>query len=167
MKKRFSTVLMSAAVIGLFAGVSASAENMNDQIVPTKHNKNLTLGQIADMQPGLGTVMIEYGNRFYKAYYAARAANWDLAAYQVKEMTEIQEVGEATRPEHAEELRAFEHTYLDAVKESIKAKDWNAFAGNYAKAVDGCNACHTGAGFSYIKYRLPTRAPASVPSVTW
>ncbi len=167
MKSTFSTLLASAAAIALLGGMSANAANMNDQVVPTKHNKNLTLGQIADMQPGLGTVMIEYGHRFYKAYYAARAANWELAAYQVKEMTEIQEVGEATRPEHAEELRAFEHTYLDPLNESIKAKDWNGFAANYAKAVGACNACHTGAGFSYIKYRLPTHAPESVPSVTW
>jgi len=167
MKKEFSTLLVSAVVVSLCAGVSANAGDMNNQVVPTKHNKNLTLGQIADMQPGLGTVMIEYGHRFYKAYYAARAANWDLAAYQVKEMTEIQEVGEATRPGHAEELKAFEHAYLDALQDSIKAKDWNGFASNYAKATEACNACHTGAGFSFIKYRLPEHAPESIPSAVW
>jgi len=55
--------------------------------VPTKHNKNMTLGQIADIQPGLGTVMIEYGHRFYLAYYAAKAGNWGLANYEIKEQT--------------------------------------------------------------------------------
>ncbi len=166
MKSTFSTLLVSAAAIALLGGMSANAADMNDQVVPTKHNKNLTLGQIADIQPGLGTVMIEYGHRFYIAYYAAKAANWELAAYQVKEMTEIQEVGELTRPGHSEELKAFEHTYLDPIQASIKAKDWNAFSGNYAKAVGACNACHAGTGHGYIQYRLPAHPPA-VPSVTW
>ena len=164
---KLTKLLLSVAVIGLFAGVGAQAKNMNDQVVPTKHNKNMTLGQIADITPGLGTVMIEYGHRFYIAYYAAKAGNWDLAAYEIKEQTEIQEVGEVTRPGHAEELKAFEHTYLDPIQVAIKAKDWNKFTANYAAAVDGCNNCHAGTGHGFIKYRLPTRAPESVPSATW
>ena len=167
MKRGFTKLLLSAAVIGLFAGVGANAKNMNNLVVPTKHNKNLTLGQIADITPGLGTVMIEYGHRFYIAYYAAKAGNWGLAGYEIKEQTEIQEVGEVTRPSHAEELKAFEHTYLDPIKKDIKAKDWNGFAAHYAAAIEGCNGCHAGTGHSYIKYRLPTHAPESVPSVVW
>jgi len=167
MKSKFTKLLLSAAVIGLFAGVGANAKNMNDQVVPTKHNKNLTLGQIADMQPGLGTVMIEYGHRFYIGYYAAKAGNWDLADYQLKEQLEIQEVGELTRPGHKAELKAFEDTYLIPIQKAIKAKDWNAFSASYAAATEGCNNCHEGAGFGFIKYRLPTSAPASVPSVVW
>ncbi len=167
MKSKFTKLLLSVAVVGLFAGIGANAKNMNDQVVPTKHNKHMTLGQIAEITPGLGTVMIEYGHRFYLAYYAAKAGNWDLAAYEIKEQTEIQEVGEITRPGHAEELKAFEHGFLDPIMASIKAKDWNSFAKNYAAAEQGCNDCHAGTGHSYIKYRLPTTPPASVPSVVW
>ena len=167
MKSRFTKLLLSAAVIGLMAGVGANAKSISSQVVPTKHNKNMTIGQVAEITPGLGTVMIEYGHRFYIAYYAARAGNWDLAAYEIKEQTEIQEVGEITRPGHADELKAFEHSYLDPIVKSIQAKDWNSFTANYAAAVDGCNNCHVGTGHGYIKYRLPTRAPESVPSVVW
>ena len=165
--KSLTKLLLSAAVIGLVGGVSANAKNMNDQVVPTKHNKNMTLGQIAEITPGLGTVMIEYGHRFYIAYYAARAGNWGLANYEITEQTEIQEVGEITRPGHAEELKAFEHAYLDPILKDIKAKDWNSFTAHYAAAVDGCNNCHVGTGHGFIKYRLPTHAPESVPSVVW
>jgi hypothetical protein len=48
---------------------------------------------LSDLQPGLGTVMIEYGDRFTNMYYAAKGRNWDLAAYMLKEAKEIQEVG--------------------------------------------------------------------------
>ena len=167
MKSKFSKVLLSVAVLGLLGGLGAYAKDMSKVVVPTKHNKNLTLGQIADMQPGLGTVMIEYGHRFYIAYYAAKAGNWGLAAYELKEQTEIQEVGEVTRPNNAAALKGFEHTYLDPLMADAKAKNWNAFAKDYAAAVEGCNACHAGTGHPYIKYRLPEKAPVSVPSVVW
>jgi hypothetical protein len=39
------------------------------------------LKTLAVLQPGLGTVMIEYSNRAGNVYYAAQAGNWGLAAY--------------------------------------------------------------------------------------
>ncbi len=167
MTSKFTKLLLSAAVIGLFAGVTANAKSMNDQVVPTKHNKNLTLGTIAEIQPGLGTVMMEYGHRFWVAFYAAKNGNWGLATYMVKEMPEIQEVGEATRPGHAEALKAFEHTYLDPLLSAVKAKDWNAFTAAYSAATNGCNDCHVATNHGFIHYKLPTVPPESVPSVLW
>jgi len=165
MKSKFTKLLLSAAVIGLFCGIGANAKDMSSVVIPTKHNKNLTLGMIADMQPGLGTIMIEYSHRFYVAYYAAKSANWGLANYEVKEMPEIQEVGEMTRPGHKAELKAFEDTYLAPIFKAIKAKNWNAFNNAYYKAVHGCNNCHVATGHEFIRYRLPATPPASLPSL--
>ena len=51
------------------------------------------LKTLADLQPGLGTVMIEYSGLYTNAYYAAAGGNWGLAGYHIKEAREIQEVG--------------------------------------------------------------------------
>jgi cytochrome c553 len=112
------------------------------------------------IQPGLGTVMQEYGYRYALAWYAAEAGNWGMAQYQVKEATEIQEVGEITRPGKAELLKNFEHTYLDPVIEAIKAQDKGAFESAYKAAIDGCNACHQGTGHPYVRYQMPPSVPA-------
>ncbi len=125
-----------------------------------KGNTDEKLKTLADIQPGLGTVMIEYANRFTNAYYAAKGGNWDLASYMVKEMGEIQEVGETTRPARADALKAFEKSYFDKLNEAIKAKDFKKFEADFKNTVQGCNGCHAGQGFPYIKYQLP-RAPAS------
>ncbi len=117
------------------------------------------LKTLADLQPGLGTVMIEYANRFTNAYYAAKGGNWGLADYMVKEMREIQEVGETTRPARADALKAFEG-YLSDLGETIKAKDFKKFDSKFKEAVQGCNGCHAGQGFPYIKYQLPKNPPA-------
>ena len=89
-------------------------------------------------QPGLGTVMIEYSNRYTDMYYAAKTGNWPLAAYQLKEALEIQEVGETTHPARADALRAFEQAFLDPIGKAIQAKDFEQFASRLAcKAATG------------------------------
>ncbi len=128
------------------------------EIVATTKHGNLTLNQIAEIQPGLGTVMIEYGTRFYRTYQAAKEGNWDLAKYELKEAKEIQEVGETTRPNKAAMLKTFESAYLDPLDKAIDAKNWNTFETAYNKAVEGCNNCHAATGHPYIKY--PDAMPA-------
>lgn len=120
-----------------------------------KGNPEEKLKTLAEIQPGLGTVMIEYGARYTNAYYAAKGGNWDLAGYQLKEAREIQEVGETTRPARAAALKAFEKSYFDPLDEAIKAKDFKKFAVAFQKGIQGCNGCHAGQGIPYIKYELP------------
>jgi hypothetical protein len=72
-------------------------------------------------------VMIEYSHRYSTLYYAAKAGNWPPAAYELKEALEIQEVGETTRPEKAEALKAFERSFLTPLDKTIKAKDFKRF----------------------------------------
>ncbi len=125
----------------------------------TKHGE-LTIDQIASMQPGLGRLMPEISERYWILYYAAKGGNWDLAAYQLKEAREIQEVGETTRPARAEALKSFEKNYLDPLDAAIKAKDFKKFNKAFKDGIQGCNTCHIGQGFPYIKYQLPN-APMS------
>ncbi len=132
----------------------------------------LTNEQLSDIQPGLGTVMVEYGTRFANLWFAAQAGNWEMARYQVLEMTEIQEVAEMTRPKRADALKAFEKGFLDKLDEAVKAKDLAAFTTAYDSAIVGCNGCHTGqtsadfpGGYKFVKIQRPT-APV-FPGVDW
>ncbi len=145
------------AAVGTILVLTAVGAYGQDWLKGTSDEKLKTLG---DIQPGLGTVMIEYANRFGNAYYAAKGGNWDLAAYMVKEMREIQEVGETTRPARADALKAFEKSYLDTLDAAIKAKDFKKFAAGFKDTVQGCNGCHAGQGFPYIKYQLPKAPPS-------
>ncbi len=112
------------------------------------------------IQPGLGTVMQEYGYRYALAWYAAEAGNWGMAEYQLKEATEIQEVGEVTRPGKADLLKNFEQTSLEPVIDAVKAQDKAAFESSYEAAIEGCNACHQATGHPYVRYQMPPSVPA-------
>src|SRR5262249_7504088 len=118
------------------------------------------LKTLANIQPGLGTVMMEYGARWTNTYYAAKAGNWDLAAYQIKEALEIQEVGETTRPKRADALKTCDTAYMPRISEAIKAKDFGKFEAALKAGTKGCNGCHSSQGFAYIEYKLPAAPPA-------
>jgi hypothetical protein len=147
------SVLAAACLMTLSAASYAASDWLKG--TPAEQVKTL-----AELQPGLGTVMIEYGNRFTTMFYAAKGGNWGMADYQLKEMREIQEVGETTRPARAPMLKAFESSSLDSLAETIKAKDWKKFDGAFKDAVVGCNGCHAAQGFAFIKYELPKSSPS-------
>lgn len=118
------------------------------------------LTTLENIQPGLGTIMMEYAARYTNAYYAAKGGNWGLAAYQIKEAKEAQEVGETTRPKRAEALKAFESSYLAPIEKAIEAKDFKKFDVAFKAGIQGCNGCHASQGFPFIKYELPKAPPA-------
>ena len=146
-------VISAACLMALTGGTYAAS----DWLTGSTEEQLKTL---ANIQPGLGTVMMEYSARYTNAYYAAKGGNWDLAGYMVKEALEIQEVGETTRPERAGALKAFETAYLEPLDAAIKAKDFDKFSAAFNAGVKGCNGCHASQGFPYIEYTLPDSPPA-------
>jgi hypothetical protein len=147
----------------------AAAPAQQAQPTPTP----LTIQQLSDIQPGLGTVMVEYGHRMAALWFAGEAGNWDFAAYQLQEMREIQEVGETTRPARAPALKSFESSFLDPLGERIKAKDKTQFEAAYNSAIQGCNSCHgsqTSAdfpqSFRFVKVQTPKDTLESIYSYT-
>lgn len=143
-----------AAAAATLMLVFAQSSSPNPDIF--KGNLQDRVDALANIQPGLGTVMIEYGDRITNTYYAAKGGNWGLAQYQLKEATEIQEVGEITRPANAALLKSVEDNYLTPLNDTILAMDWPTFQTRFDTMVSqGCNACHAATGHPYIEYKLP------------
>ncbi len=152
-----------AAVVAVIVANSQTSAKFNQV------DRNTALWNI---QPGLGTVMIEYGVRFGNVWWAADAGNWDMVNYQLGEMVEIQEVGETTRPARSDALKKYEDEDLKPLMDAAKAGDKAAFADAYDQAVTGCNKCHgeqknsAGKPFRFIRIMRPaSQAPFS--NVDW
>jgi hypothetical protein len=150
-------MLLAAASLIVLAGGAVYAAS--DWLTGSTEEQLKTL---AEIQPGLGTIMMEYSTRYTNTYYAAKGGNWDLAAYMMKEALEIQEVGETTRPARAGALKAFETAYLEPLNAAIAAKDFQKFDSSFKAGVKGCNGCHASQGFPYIEYVLPESPPAAL-----
>src|SRR5437879_10741944 len=77
-------------------------------VARTKHCE-LSLDQLAEIQPGLGRLMPEVSERFWILYYAAKEGNWGLAQYQLNGVRNLLRIGAVTRPKMAN-YRSEEHT---------------------------------------------------------
>ncbi len=124
----------------------------------TKHTE-LTLDQIATLQPGLGHLMPQVSERYWIAYYAAHGGNWTLAAYQLNELLGLLRQGALTRPQYDQQLSTFERVHVAALVRAIEARDLTAFDEAFQKATDAANMYHRALGHPEIIWRLPTHPP--------
>ena len=173
MKKTVMTVLLVTTALALVLALSACATSTTSSPTATTPaastatgtpagNPLLTNVQLSDIAPGLGTVMVEVGYRNWVLPYAAKGGNWELAAYQVKEIGEIMEVGETTRPKRKAGLSKFTDGPLKALNDAITAKDIAAFDTAWTAEVKGCNDCHDEQGFKFMEWKLPSTPPADL-----
>ena len=134
---------------------------MVDGMSPTAHTKHgdLTLDEIAEMQPGMARLMLEVSQRFWILYFAAKGGNWDLARHEFSETRKTLRMAAQVRPKYGEPLGAFESEQLAALEASIKAKDWSEFDDAFRAAVDTGNARHRELGYEYIEWQVPDTAP--------
>lgn len=150
-------ILKSIIAAGFLVALGGTANAQSDWL---KGSPDEQIKKLAEIQPGLGTVMLEYSFRFGTMYYAAQGGNWKLADYELKEMTEIQEVAENTRPGRAQALKSFEEKSLGPIGEAIKAKNIKAFNVAFSAGLKGCNECHVDQKYGFIHYVLPKSSPS-------
>ena len=136
----------------------ADEKSLKDVAVWTGH-REMTLEDVAVIQPGLGRIMPDIGNRTWKLYYAAKAKNWALAKFQAKEIRGLMELGAFTRPKYEDNLNQFLTENWKPVEEAIAKEDFDAFDAAFQKAVEAGNAFHELRDKPYLKWKLPETPP--------
>ena len=127
-------------------------------VVKTKHG-DLTLDQLAEVQPGMARLMKEIGERYHILYYAAKGGNWKLAQHELKQIISLMKAGATLRPKYSHDLNSFIQTHLNSMGDSIEAREWTKFEHEYKKAIDESNKLHDKYGYSFIRYVLPKTPP--------
>jgi NAD(P)-dependent dehydrogenase (short-subunit alcohol dehydrogenase family) len=103
--------------------------------------------------------MVEYAQRFWTMYYAAKADNWALAKYMHSEMMKLGKIVPVVRPKYAEGMTEFEHECMEPLLAAITASDWSAFDDAYRRAVEGSDTYHDRFAKPFIRFRLPPQPP--------
>jgi hypothetical protein len=109
--------------------------------------------------PRLGDIMNNAQTRHIKLWYAAKAANWDLAAFEIRQLKAnlveaallysgipVTNVTTLTAP-------------LQSVADAIDAKDSQKFAKAFGDLTGGCNSCHQSMQRAFVLIRTPTEQP--------
>lgn len=127
-------------------------------VAKTKHGE-ISLDQLAEIQPGMARLMDEVARRYYYTYYAAKGGNWQLASHQLKEMISVLKIASITRPKYSEDILKFEKEYLSPIGEAIKEMNWEKFEETYQRGIKGSDFYHDKYGKTYIRYTLPPEPP--------
>ncbi len=134
---------------------------MSEVKAKTPHGE-MTIDQLAEIQPGMAATMKVVGERFTQTYYAAKGGNWKLAAYQLNQLRAAFRTAKVTRPKFAEDLEAFDKEYLAPIFKAIHDKEWGQFEASFRRGEAGSDMYHDKRGVSYIRYRLPDGAPSNL-----
>jgi hypothetical protein len=125
------------------------------------HNgkRDITIDELAQMQPGMDRLMAEVGPRAHRLCYAARAGNWRLADYFFRSMVKQLRLCATSRPKYDADMKAFLDDDCMPVRDAIRDRDLERFETSYQHMVDRANHYHEVFGKPYIKWVTPARPP--------
>jgi hypothetical protein len=117
------------------------------------------LSDLGHLMPGMAEIMPLVGERIWKCYYAAKAHNRKLAAFQLKEAVNLMQKGSILRPKYEEDIDAFTSGVVASLQASIEAEDWDAFETTFDSMVDQANAYHEKYDKGFLRWQLPSTPP--------
>jgi hypothetical protein len=117
------------------------------------------LGNLGLVLPGMAEIMPLIGARIWKCWYAGKAHNKPLAAFQLKEAVGLMEKGAFLRPKYAENMDKFIAGEVAAVKRAIDTQDWEQFEVAFAAMVDAANAYHEVYDKAFLRWKVPDTPP--------
>ncbi len=116
--------------------------------------------------PGLGEIMSATQMRHTKLWFAGKAGNWPLAAYELDELKEGFDDVVTFHPTHkdapaplAELLPQITGAPLKMLDEAIAARDNGKFVKAFDALTGACNACHQAAKFGFNVVTRPASNP--------
>ncbi len=127
---------------------------MSDVRAKTPHGE-MTIDQLAEIQPGMAAIMKEVGERYTQTYYAARGGNWKLAAHHLNQLRAQFRTAKVTRPKFADDLTAYDKEHLQPIFKAIHDQDWGEFDLAFKKGEAGSDFYHDKRGYPHIRYVLP------------
>src|SRR5450759_5878262 len=111
--------------------------------------------------PRLGDIMNAVQIRHMKLWFAGKALNWQLAAYELRQL----KAGVVEAAVLYEGIPATNVTTMtqpvQAIADAIEARDSKRFAKAVGELTDGCNACHQQMQRGFIAIQPPTASPFS------
>jgi mono/diheme cytochrome c family protein len=113
--------------------------------------------------PGLGEMMSFQQMRHAKLWFAGKAENWDLAAYELDELAEGFDDIVKFHPTHKDSpvapkdaIPRMVNEPLKELRAAVEKKDSAAFVRGYETFTTACNTCHQATNFSFNAVQTPS-----------
>lgn len=125
------------------------------------HNgkRELTIDELARMQPGMDRLMAEIGQRCHRLYYAGKAGNWKLAEYFYTSAVKQLKLCATSRPKYADDMAAFIDEDCAPLREALRDRDPERFETTYQSFVDRANHYHDVWKKPWLHWVTPSTPP--------
>jgi hypothetical protein len=117
------------------------------------------LSDLGLLMPGMAEIMPLVGARIWKCYYAGKAKNRPLAAFQLKEAVNLMEKGAVLRPKYAEDMEAFITGIVATIGKAIEAQDWDTFESTFGTMIEEANGYHEKYDKGFLRWKMPDEPP--------
>ena len=117
------------------------------------------LSDLGHLMPGMAEVMPLVGGRIWKCYYAGKARNRPLAAFQLSEAVNLMEKGAILRPKYAEDMDKFVTGIVATIRKCIEAEDWAGFDAAFTSMIEEANAYHEKYDKGFLRWKVPDQPP--------
>ena len=109
--------------------------------------------------PQLADIMSTAQSRHIKLWLAGKAANWELAAFEIERLkASLVEAAVLYSGIPVSNVTTLANPLGD-VAGAIDAKDGRGFAKAYGELTAACNGCHQSMGRPFLVMRVPTEQP--------
>ena len=135
-----------------------ASENEHDHEIKIKGG-SFDLSDLGHLLPGMAEIMPLVGGRIWKCYYAGKARNKQLAAFQLSEAVNLMEKGAILRPKYADDMDEFISQIVADVRKSIESEDWDTFERLFETMIDQANAYHEKYDKGFLRWVMPAEAP--------
>lgn len=119
----------------------------------------LTLDELAAIQPGMARLMVEVSDRMWKCYHAGKAHNRPLARYELSEAVKIMKTSVLVRPKYADAMADFIAGEVAVLRGVIEAEAWDRFEAVYADVVTATNRYHVEFDKGFLVWKVPEEPP--------
>lgn len=146
-----------------------NSEKLSDRMSAFESSVISADGQISslkDQVPGLGEYMTGLQLHMAKMWFAAEASNWQLAEYELHELSETADAVAALKVSRdkidiSDEIKKALGPRITALRQSIDGHGTAGFADSYSAALNSCNGCHDSAGYPFIHITIPSAPPVT------
>lgn len=122
----------------------------------------LTLDQLAAIQPGMARLMVEVSDRMWKCYHAGKAENRPLARYELSEAVKIMKASVVVRPKYTDSMNDFIGKEIAELRQVLEEEAWDRFEGVFQAVVEATNRYHEDFDKAYIVWKVPSEPPGDL-----
>lgn len=164
-----TTLVLFAGVVILsilFSEQSSQIERTTTAFGDSLRVMRLDVDSLKGQVPGLGEYMTTNQLHMAKLWFAARSSNWELAKYELDELTETMEAAEGLHVFRngvniSPVLQSTRETQVQLLQTAVARHDLRALRTAYNQTLAACNSCHVSAGYGFIHIIVPTHEPVA------